>query len=89
MYKRQAVGGGVVVAKDVDGLALADGGLRDVGQQVVRDALGVLAHKTAGVEMCIRDSILPVSTNHRQVWRKIAKGKRRDDALSRRDDALG
>ena len=45
----RAVGGVVVVAKDVDGLALADGGLSHVGNQVVGDALGVLAHEPGGV----------------------------------------
>ena len=38
-----AVGGGVVVAKDLNGLELAHGNLRDIGHQVVGDALGVLA----------------------------------------------
>ena len=38
-----AVGGGVVVAKDVDLLQLAHGHLGDVGHQVVGDAVGVLA----------------------------------------------
>ena len=44
-----AVGRVVVVAKDVHGVALADGGLRDVGHEVVGDALGVLAHEARGV----------------------------------------
>ncbi len=44
-----AVGGVVIIAKDMDGLALADGGLRDVGYEVVGDALGVLAHEARGV----------------------------------------
>ena len=38
-----AVGGGVVVAKDLNGLELAHGNLGDIGHQVVGDALGVLA----------------------------------------------
>ena len=38
-----AVGGGVVVAKDVDLFQLADRHLGDVGHQVVGDAVGVLA----------------------------------------------
>ena len=38
-----AVGGGVVVAKDLNGLELAHGDLGDIGHQVVGDALGVLA----------------------------------------------
>ena len=38
-----AVGGGVVVAKDLNGLELAHGDLGDIGNQVVGDALGVLA----------------------------------------------
>ena len=38
-----AVGCGVVVAKDLNGLELAHGNLRDIGHQVVGDALGILA----------------------------------------------
>ena len=44
-----AVRRGIVIAKDVDFAALADGRLGNVGQQVVGDALGVLAHESAGV----------------------------------------
>ena len=51
-----AVGGGVVVAKDLNGLELTDGDLGDVGHQVVGDALGVLADQarrmgTDGIEV--------------------------------------
>ena len=51
-----AVGGGVVVAKDLNGLELTDGDLGDVGHQVVGDALGVLADQarrmgTDGIEI--------------------------------------
>ena len=51
-----AVGGGVVVAEDVDFFQLADGDLGDVGHQVVGDAVGVLADEaglmgTDGVEV--------------------------------------
>ena len=38
-----AVGGGVIVAKDLNGLELAHGNLGDIGHQVVGDALGILA----------------------------------------------
>lgn len=41
-----AVGGGVVVAKDLNGLELAHGDLGDIGHQVVGDALGVLADRS-------------------------------------------
>lgn len=37
------VGGGVVIAKDLNGLELTHGNLRDIGHQVVGDTLGVLA----------------------------------------------
>ena len=51
-----AVGGGVVVAEDVDFFQLADGDLGDVGHQVIGDAVGVLADEaglvgTDGVEV--------------------------------------
>ena len=50
-----AVGGRVVVAKDVDLLQLADSDLGDVGHEIVGDAVGVLADqsgrmRTDGVE---------------------------------------
>ena len=38
-----AVGGGVIVAKDLNGLELTDGDLGDVRHQVVGDTLGILA----------------------------------------------
>ena len=44
-----SVGRVVIVAKDVYALALADRHLRDVREQVVGDALGVLAHESRGV----------------------------------------
>ena len=44
-----AVGGGVVVAKDVDAREDADGDLGDEGHEVVGDAVGVLADEAAGV----------------------------------------
>ena len=51
-----AVGGGVVVAEDVDFFQLADGDLGDVRHQVIGDAVGVLADEaglvgTDGVEV--------------------------------------
>ena len=50
------IGRGVVVAKDLNGLELANGDLGDVGHQVVGDTLGVLADQarrmgTDGVEV--------------------------------------
>ena len=44
-----AVGGGVVVAKDLYGLELAHGHLRHVGHEVVGDALGILADESRRV----------------------------------------
>ena len=43
-----AVGGRVVIAKDVDLLQLADSDLGDVGHEVVGDAVGVLADQADG-----------------------------------------
>ena len=42
-----AVGRGIVVAEDVDVVELAHGDLGNIGHEVVRDALGVLADETA------------------------------------------
>ena len=44
-----AIGRGVIIAKDRQGLALASGNLADVRQQVVGHAVGVFTDQAAGV----------------------------------------